>query len=149
MSKPEQMTREEYQAYLSQPKSASKYGNKRGIGEDGLAYDSQANHRYEGLLKLRIKAGEILSYDKEIDLPLIGPKGTLLGHYRCDFIIYLPDQTRQIIDIKSPATAKEKLFIWKKKHVEDQYGEPVVLIDSKTLQPIGPKARAKAKIRKK
>ena len=76
---------------------------------NGHTFDSKAESEYFGLLKLKIRAGEI----KYIDVhPVVSLPGGI--RWKLDFFIYYPDGKIEAIDIKGFETQvfkmKQKLF---------------------------------------
>lgn len=100
---------------------------------DGVRYDSKAEIKYAAKLDVRVRIGEITHYEYHVRIPLNTANGNLVGHYEADFIAYLPDGSREIIDVKGNFISE--LFEWKARHVKAQYGEEIILIDSTTLMP--------------
>lgn len=109
--------------------SRSKYGvrtDKAGKLKrtcDGILFDSQAECRRYGELRLLEKARRIDSLKRQPVFVLYVSNGqgeVSIGTYRADFSYMESGTSRQIIeDVKGHATP---LYRWKKKHVEAQYG---------------------------
>ena len=101
-----------------------KYRNKP-TTVDGIRFASKAEARRYGELKLLEKAGEISGLDLQpaynlhtfnmLDQPVC------VGKYVADFT-YNENGREVVEDVKSPATAKDKLFVWKRRHFEAEYG---------------------------
>ena len=105
-----------------------KYRNKP-TTVDGIRFASKAEARRYGELKLLEKAGEISGLELQPRFDLRAPAGvmkfTKIGEYHADFSYYqrIDGCTRRVVeDVKSPATAKDKLFVWKRRHFEAEYG---------------------------
>lgn len=90
----------------------SKYRNKR-TEVDGILFDSKAEARYYGELKLRRQAGDIKYFLRQVPFDLPGNV-----KYKLDFLIFNNDGTETYVDVKGVATAIYKL---KKKQVEALY----------------------------
>lgn len=119
----------------------SKYGVRTdAVGKlartvDGVTFASQAEARYYGELKLRLKLGEIrhLTLQPRFALDVVRGDGrseptlTTIGEYRGDFSFEEcggqswdePPHRSIVAEVKGFKTA---LYKWKKKHVEAQYG---------------------------
>jgi hypothetical protein len=114
----------------------SKYGAVK-VMVDGLTFDSKAEARRYGELKMLERAGTIWDLERQPRFPLSVPSTTgylfgaakalagtfngRIGEYRGDFKYYDGVTLPYVVeDVKGgPSTA---LFRWKKKHVEKQYG---------------------------
>ena len=104
------------------PKKKSKYRNVR-CEVDGLKFDSKAEGRYYSQLKLRILAGEVLYFLRQVPFDL--PGGV---KYRVDFQVFLADGSVEYIDVKGAETA---MFILKKKQVEALYPVEIICVKSR------------------
>lgn len=93
-----------------------KYGNKR-VEVDGIKFDSQHEAMIYKELMLRKQAGEIMAVLRQVPFDL--PGGI---KYFADFCIIMPDHTIQVIDAKSEATRKNRVYINKKKQVKACWG---------------------------
>lgn len=80
---------------------------------DGIKFDSQKEALYYDQLKLKVKAGIVLFFLRQVPFDL--PGGI---KYRCDFQIFNADGTVQFIDVKGVRT---RGYIDKKKQVEALY----------------------------
>lgn len=87
----------------------SKYLNTK-IIIDGINFHSRKEGAYYQVLKYRKLAGDIIDFELQ-------PKFTfpIGATYTADFKVFEKDGTECIIDVKSPATAKDKTYILKKK----------------------------------
>lgn len=127
------MTEDEYSAFLRRnkgrlspnitpstpapttpPPKRSKYGNRR-VEIDGMKFDSQHEADYYfGVLMPRVKAGELKTVCRQVAFDL--PGGI---KYIADFVTILPDQRiENVIDAKSAATRKDRVYINKKKQMK-------------------------------
>ena len=92
----------------SQPKR-SKY-NARKVRVDGIAFDSQAEANYYCQLKLLLRAGKIDGFCRQARFIVTegrnGEKGT---EYVTDFVVFYPDKTYRIVDVKGVKTEVFKL----------------------------------------
>ena len=80
---------------------------------DGERYASKKEARYAQELDLRVRAGEVLFYLRQVPFDL--PGGV---KYRCDFMEFWTDGSCHIIDVKGFKTPEYRM---KKKLVEAQY----------------------------
>jgi hypothetical protein len=90
----------------------SKYRNRR-VKVDGITFDSVAEANYYGQLKLRVAAGDIKRFHRQVIFDLAGVT------YRCDFQVIHNDGTVEYIDVKGAMT---KAYIRSKKQVLAMYG---------------------------
>ena len=96
-----------------------KYRNRRvRVGKRTFHSQGEAD-RWIELLALK-RAGEITQLKPQRVFLLHGPEGSVIGRYYADFT-YRVKATGELIveDFKGYAT---RLFKWKKKHFEDEYG---------------------------
>ena len=93
-----------------------KYGNTR-VEIDGIKFDSKHEAMIYKELMLRKQAGEIMAVLRQVPFDL--PGGI---KYYADFCIIMPDHTIQVIDAKSEATRKNRVYINKKKQVKSCLG---------------------------
>lgn len=80
---------------------------------DGIKFDSKKEARYYSELKLRVKAGEIVFFLRQVPFDLPGNV-----KYRVDFQEFHTDGTIHFVDVKGVRTTD---FIMKKKQVEALY----------------------------
>jgi len=98
------------------PKRRQKYGNQR-TEVDGLKFDSKHEAEvYQGL-KLREKAGELRCVLRQVGFDL--PGGI---RYFADFMTVENDYSIRVLDAKSEATRKNRVYINKKKQIMALYG---------------------------
>ena len=114
------MSREEYLAMVAKRRQIpqakpNKYGAIR-TQVDGMTFDSKAEARYYEELKLRQQAGEILWFNCQPSF-----KVSREVRYVPDFIVCEPDGTIHVVDVKSPATAKNSTFAVKAKLFREKY----------------------------
>lgn len=110
---PEQY-REHYSKVTAQKIKAQgrKFGNV--ITEiDGIKFDSTKEALYYGKLKLRVKAGNLLRFDHHVIYALI-VNGHKVADYEADFVLYHPDGTKSVVDVKGKATEHHPVFRLKK-----------------------------------
>ncbi len=84
---------------------------------DGIKFDSKREARYYSELKLRVLAGEIRYFLRQVPLYLVGGV-----RYVVDFQEFHADNTVHYVDVKGMLTPT---FIMKKKMVEGTY--PIVI----------------------
>lgn len=116
----------EYRATATQPKRR-KCGNKP-VTIEGERFDSQAEARRWGELCTMQRAGLICALRRQPRYELHAYGGDVVGEYVADFEYLVPNEGMVVEDVKSPATAADKLFIWKRKHFEAEYGRPITLV---------------------
>lgn len=80
---------------------------------DGYKFDSKKEAEYYDQLKLKVKAGLVIFFTRQVPFHL---PGNVV--YRCDFQEFHPDGTVHFIDVKGNVT---KDFIRNKKMVEVLY----------------------------
>ena len=80
---------------------------------DGINFDSKKEAKYYTELKLRMKAGEVVFFLRQVPLDLPGKV-----KYRIDFQEFHSDGTVHFIDVKGKKT---DMYIAKKKMVEALY----------------------------
>jgi hypothetical protein len=91
--------------------------NARAVVIDNIRFDSLKEGRYYQELKLRVKAGEVLFFLRQVPFDLPGNV-----KYRLDFLEFHADGSAHYVDVKGVQT---KEFIMKKKQVEALY--PVII----------------------
>lgn len=84
---------------------------------DGIRFDSKAEANYYRKLKLRVQAGEVHYFLRQVPIHL--PGGV---KYVCDFVEFRADGTHHYVDVKGVITPQ---FRDKKKLVEALY--PIVI----------------------
>ena len=99
-------------------KKRQKYGNRK-VTVDGMKFDSQHEADYYfGVLMPRVKAGELKCVCRQVPIDL--PGGI---RYIADFVTVKPDMTIEaVIDAKSEATRKDRVYINKRKQVRSCWG---------------------------
>lgn len=80
---------------------------------DGFRFDSKREATYYSELKLKVRAGEVVYFLRQVPFHLPGP-----SVYRVDFLEFHSDGTIHYIDVKGMLTPEFKL---KKKIVESLY----------------------------
>ena len=109
-------------ADLDAPRKRNKYGNRK-VTVDGMNFDSQHEADYYfGVLMPRVKAGELKCVCRQVPIDL--PGGI---RYIADFVTIKPDMTIEaVIDAKSEATRKDRVYINKRKQVRACWGIEIV-----------------------
>jgi hypothetical protein len=98
-----------------------KYGNKR-VEIDGKKFDSKHEAGAYIMLMQRVRAGELKCVLRQVAFDL--PGGI---KYIADFVTILPDmRIEAVIDAKSEATKKNRVYINKKKQMQALYGIEIV-----------------------
>ena len=95
-----------------------KYGNRK-VEIDGMKFDSQHEADYYfGVLMPRVKAGELKCVCCQVAFDL--PGGI---KYIADYVTIRPDMSIEaVIDAKSEATRKDKVYIIKRKQMKTCWG---------------------------
>jgi hypothetical protein len=96
-----------------------KYAAKKTV-VDGIQFDSQKEARYYRQLKLRVQAGEVLFFLRQVPFHL--PGGTKLV---IDFLEFHTDGSVHVVDVKGMETAQFKI---KKREVEHHYPIEVEIV---------------------
>lgn len=127
------ITEEEYEALLAMrrkrqgiaappapaEKRKSKYGAKK-TWLDGICFDSKAEANYYAMLKMLVRAGEIDGFAYHGNI--VCTEGEKSEHravlYETDFIVFKPDGTYDIIDVKGMETP---VFKNKVKAIREKY----------------------------
>lgn len=94
----------------------NKYGNRR-VEVDGIRFDSQKEARYYEELMLRYRAGDLKLVLLQVPFILPGPV-----KYYADFLTIDNDGRFEVIDVKSEATRKNRVYINKKKQMKAVWG---------------------------
>lgn len=94
----------------------NKYGNRR-AEVDGIMFDSQKEARYYEELMLRYRAGDLKLVLLQVPFILPGPV-----KYYADFLTIDNDGRFEVIDVKSEATRKNRVYINKKKQMKAVWG---------------------------
>lgn len=97
---------------MDTPRKRSKYGNQR-VEIDGKKFDSKHEAGVWIMLNQRVRAGELKWVLRQVPFEL--PGGI---KYIADFVTVRPDGTIEaVIDAKSEATRKNRVYINKKKQM--------------------------------
>ena len=100
----------------------NKYGNTK-VTVDGITFDSGAEARRYGELKLLERAGEIQNLELQPKFDLFGSGLTKVCSYVGDFgYTEIATSCRVVEDVKSPSTAKERSYRIKFKLFRDNFG---------------------------
>jgi hypothetical protein len=112
-------------------KARSKY-RAEPVVVDGVRFDSKGEFRRWSELVTLLRAGQITNLQRQLKIDLhVDRAGTqrLLGRYVADFAYHDAETNRLVLeDFKGHDTALSR---WKRKHVEAQYGIPVLITRSK------------------
>lgn len=118
MAKQETWTADQFRAHHSKKTGAkaagarAKYKNER-TQVDGFWFDSLKEAEYYGKLKLLKRAGVLSKFEKQVNYPLM-VNGHKICVYRADFVLYYPDGSVVVVDVKSEATVNISTFKLKK-----------------------------------
>lgn len=99
----------------SRPGSHQKYGNQRVTDEQGLNFDSKAEHRHWLHLVALAKAGKIMDLRRQVPFELVPSQNTPSGErirpvfYIADFCYQMPDGEFVCEDVKGASTDVWKL----------------------------------------
>lgn len=89
---------------VPEQKKRSKY-NARKVRVDGIAFDSQAEANYYCRLKLLLRAGEINGFCRQARFVVTeGRNGERGTEYVTDFVVFYPDGSYRIVDVKGVKT---------------------------------------------
>lgn len=89
---------------VPEQKRKSKY-NARKVRVDGIAFDSQAEANYYCRLKLLLRAGEIDGFCRQARFVVTdGRNGERGTEYVTDFVVFYPDGSYRIVDVKGVKT---------------------------------------------
>ena len=100
------------------PKKKSKYGARK-VTVDGIKFDSQLEADYYVQLKLLQRAGQIDGFCRQGRFVVTeGANGERATEYVCDFVVFYPNGTFQIVDTKGVET---EVFKLKRKAFAEKY----------------------------
>ncbi len=99
----------------------AKYGNQK-VVVDGITFDSKAEARRYGELKLLERADEIQNLKLQPKFALFGIGATKICQYRADFSYQHTNGPLVVEDVKSLSTAKERSYRLKAKLFRDNFG---------------------------
>lgn len=92
-------------------KKANKYNSKK-EWIDGICFDSQIEADYYCQLKLLLRAGAIDGFCRQARFVITEGKNNERGtEYVTDFVIFFPDKTYRIVDVKGMETPAFKLKV--------------------------------------
>lgn len=97
-------------------KAATKYGNRR-VEIDGKKFDSKHEAEVYAALMLRVRAGELKCVARQVSFDL--PGGI---RYIADFVTIDAEDRAEVIDAKSEATRKNRVYINKRKQMRSEWG---------------------------
>lgn len=95
-----------------------KYGNEPAY-IDGKRFDSKHEAMVYKDLMMRVKAGELKCVIRQVRFDLAQTENL---QYVADFVTIAPDMTVDVIDAKSEATRKNKVYVIKKKLMREVWG---------------------------
>lgn len=96
---------------LPSKNTKSKY-NARKVNIDGIKFDSQAEANYYCALKILLKKGEITGFCRQARFVITeGRNGENGAEYVADFVVFYPDNTYRIVDVKGVKTETFKLKV--------------------------------------
>ncbi len=99
-------------------KRKNKYGNLPGY-VNGKKFDSRHEAEVYRDLMLQVKAGELRCVIRQVRFDLADFENL---QYVADFVTIAPDRTVEVLDAKSEATRKDKVYIIKKKLMREKWG---------------------------
>lgn len=121
----ENMTAQEYQDHeASKNVKQGKYKAIR-IKVDGFWFDSKKEAEYYGTLKLRMKAGDIKNFRRQVRYKIV-INGTKICTYVSDFVEEHWDGSIRVIDVKSAFTKTMALYKIKKTLMRVLYGIEII-----------------------
>ena len=119
------ITAAEYLESVAKADKRNKYGNKP-VVIDGIRFDSKAEARRWQELQTLLRGGEIGNLRRQVSFPLHCVNGAKVGEYRADHVYYDYGLGCEVVeDVKSSATAQDRLYLWKKRHFEAEYRQPI------------------------
>ena len=96
---------------ISKGKPQSKYNSRR-IKVDGITFDSQVEANYYCNLKILLRIGEITGFCRQARFVVTeGRNGERGTEYVTDFIVFYPNETYRIVDVKGVKTDVFKLKV--------------------------------------
>jgi hypothetical protein len=104
------------QAAAERSKRRNKYGATR-TTVDGVTFDSKREAWFYGQMKLAMQSGIVRWFGRQ-------PRFVLEAgvEYVADFVVVYADGAVTVVDVKSAATRKEKVYRIKKRQFESRYG---------------------------
>ena len=103
---------------INVPDKKSKYHSNK-VWVYGIAFDSQKEADYYCQLKLLLRGGVIDGFCRQARFVITaGDDGTKAVEYVTDFVIFFPDKTYKIVDVKGMETPVFKL---KMKSLKEKY----------------------------
>ena len=91
--------------------SKSKYNSRKTV-VDGISFDSRAEADYYCQLKILLRAGKIDGFCRQARFVITeGNKGEKGTEYVTDFVVFYPNGTYRIVDVKGVKTEVFKLKI--------------------------------------
>lgn len=103
---------------LPKTESKSKYNSKK-ITVDGIKFDSRAEANYYCNLKILLRTGEITGFCRQARFIITeGKNGENGTEYVTDFVVFYPNGTYRIIDVKG---VKTEVFKLKVKSFREKY----------------------------
>lgn len=121
------VTPDEYNALAAQARKRNKYGAIK-CEIDGYKFDSLAEGRHYGVLKLRLQAGEISKLAVHPRFPI-----TVNGVHVCDYIgdfAYQENGELVVVDVKSKATREIATYRLKRRLLAACYGITIVEVQA-------------------
>ena len=116
------LTAQKYQDLLNggrwerDPEPENKYKNKKVLTSDGLTFDSRSEaRRYDQLLLMK-RTGAIINFERQVKFILLEavPKLFRSKSYIADFVVEYPDGRKEVEDVKSAFTRKDRVYKLKK-----------------------------------
>ena len=98
----------------------AKYGNRR-TEYGGRMYDSAHEADIARQMDFRLRAGDIRGWIPQVEFAL--PGGV---KYRADFVVLRNDGRYDVVDTKSDATRKDKVYRLKKRQMKEVLGIEIV-----------------------
>ena len=99
--------------------STNKWSHIKKQTFEGYQYQSGFEAGYAAELSMRLKAKEIIKWERQVKIPLI-VNGFEVGNYYIDFVVYYPDGTIEYVETKGQASDVWRL---KWKILEAMYSE--------------------------
>lgn len=117
----------EYKLLMEKNKRRKKFGNVSSE-VDGIKFDSIKEAKFYGQCKMRVAANDLIKFEFHVVFPL-DVNGVHICDYEADFVLYHPDGSASVIDIKSDATENLSTFQLKKKLMFAVHGIKIKIIN--------------------
>jgi hypothetical protein len=111
---------------LTRAKRKNKYNSKK-VSIDGMTFDSKAESQYYLCLKAKEFKGQV-PFELIPGYRDQSGKKIRSTHYIADFVVFYPDGSEDIVDVKGSRGFQTDIFKLKKKLFEWVYKKPIKII---------------------